>query len=368
MSRALSERGTVDYIKPVTSRQVVSLPERARPLTEVWRHNRAFNQASEDMGGAFGIIGNSPKMRQIYETISLTSLSDAPVLIEGESGTGKELIARAFHLYGNRADRPFISINCAAIPHHLIEAELFGHKKGAFTGAERDKRGLVEAALDGTLFLDEIAEMPAHLQAKVLRVLQERKLRRLGDEQEIEVHFRLVSATNRNTAQATREGMLREDLYFRLSTIKIEVPPLRQRPDDLPLLADHFLQRYGEKYHKPIKRISPSAFSLLMRYDWPGNVRELESVIERAVLFSQSDQVAAEHLPEHIQATQPDHCLCVIPDHLTLEEIEREAIQQTLARTGGNVKRAAEILAINRPKLYRRMKKFKLKGGCAGSQ
>jgi transcriptional regulator with PAS, ATPase and Fis domain len=363
MTRALPEREARDYIKPVTPGQVVTISERARPFLDVRQQNRALQPAPIGESGCFGIIGQSPKMRQIYETISMTALSDAPVLIEGESGTGKELIAKAFHFYGNRADRPFISINCAAIPHHLIESELFGHRKGAFTGADRDKRGLVEAASNGTLFLDEIAEMPAHLQTKLLRLLQERKLRRLGDEQEIEVQFRLVSATNSETAQAIREGVLREDLYFRLSTIQIKVPPLRGRPDDLPLLAEHFLRRYGEKYHKPIKAISQSAFSLLLRYDWPGNVRELESAVERAVLFCQGDQLLAEHLPEHMQAAKPAQSLCVIPGHLTLEEIEREAIEQTLARTGGNVKRAAEILAINRPKLYRRMKRFKLRGG-----
>ena len=358
----------VDYIKPVASGQVMSLVERARPLAEArQQQNRAFNPVPVDENGSFGIIGTSPCMRQVYETIRLTAPSDAPVLIEGESGTGKELIATAFHLHGARADRPFISINCAAIPQNLIESELFGHKKGAFTGADRDKRGLVEAASGGTLFLDEIAEMPTHLQTRLLRVIQERRVRRLGDEQEIEVHFRLVSATNRETAQAVRDGALREDLYFRLSTIKIKVPPLRERPDDLPLLARFFLQRYSEKYAKPIKDISQAALLMMLHHDWPGNVRELESAIESAVLFCQVERIIPENLPEHIQASQSTHSPCVIPCHLTLEEIEREAIKQMLERTGGNVKKAAEKLNINRPKLYRRMKKFKLKGTCGDS-
>ncbi|MGB7925134.1 MAG: sigma-54 dependent transcriptional regulator [Pyrinomonadaceae bacterium] len=367
MARASSERSMVDYIKPVASGQIMSLVERARPLAEAQPQSRPFHPVPVDENGSFGIIGNSQRMRQVYETISMTAPSDAPVLIEGESGTGKELIASAFHLYGARADRPFISINCAAIPQNLIESELFGHKKGAFTGADRDKRGLVEAASGGTLFLDEIAEMPAHLQTKLLRVIQERKLRRLGDEQEIEVHFRLVSATNRDTAQAITSGALREDLYFRLSTIKIKVPPLRERPDDLPLLARFFLERYCEKYCKPIKDISQAALLMLLHHDWPGNVRELESAIESAVLFCQGERIIPENLPEHIQASQPTHSSCVIPGHLTLEEIEREAIKQMLKRTGGNVKRTAELLNINRPKLYRRMKKFKLKGESADS-
>jgi transcriptional regulator with PAS, ATPase and Fis domain len=352
----------VDYIKPVSHGQLMTLVEPARPLVPVRPQHPALAPERDD--GAFGLIGNSPKMRQVYETIRLTAQSDAPVLVEGESGTGKELIASAFHLYGTRADRPFISINCAAIPQDLIESELFGHKKGAFTGADRDKRGLVEAASGGTLFLDEIAEMPAHLQTKLLRVIQERKLRRLGDEQETEVHFRLVSATNRNTSRAIQDGALREDLYFRLSTIRIKVPPLRERPDDLPILARFFLDRYGEKYGKQIKDISQAALLVLLHHDWPGNVRELESAIESAVLFCQEERLVPENLPEHIQASQPTRSPCVIPSHLTLEELECEAIRQTLKRTNGNVKRTAEILNINRPKLYRRMKKFKLQNQC----
>jgi transcriptional regulator with PAS, ATPase and Fis domain len=361
MSRALSEkRAMVDYLKPVSKGQLMTLVEPSRPLAPV----RPLPPPHEDEQGAFGIIGSSPKMQQVYETIRLTAQSDAPILIEGESGTGKELIARAFHLYGTRADQPFISINCAAIPQNLIESELFGHKKGAFTGADRDKRGLVEAASGGTLFLDEIAEMPAHLQTKLLRVIQERKLRRLGCEHEVEVHFRLVSATNRDTGRAVEDGALREDLYFRLSTIKIRVPPLRERAEDLSLLARFFLERYAEKYRKPIKDISQVAYLLLLRHDWPGNVRELESAIESAVLFCQGERIVPENLPEHIRADHPVHSSCVIPPHLTLEEIEYEAIRQTLERTHGNVKRTAEILNINRPKLYRRMKKFKLIAEC----
>jgi transcriptional regulator with PAS, ATPase and Fis domain len=352
----------VDYIKPVSHGQLMTLVEPARPLAPVRPQPPALAPEGDD--GAFGLIGNSPKMRQVYETIRLTAQSDAPVLVEGESGTGKELIASAFHLYGTRPSAPFISINCAAIPQNLIESELFGHKKGAFTGADRDKRGLVEAASGGTLFLDEIAEMPAHLQTKLLRVIQERKLRRLGDEQETEVHFRLVSATNRDTVRAIQDGALREDLYFRLSTIRVKVPPLRERPDDLPVLARFFLERYGEKYGKQIKDISQAALLMLLHHDWPGNVRELESAIESAVLFCQEERLVPENLPAHIQASQPTHSPCVIPSHLTLEELECEAIRQTLERTNGNVKRTAEILNINRPKLYRRMKKFKLQNQC----
>jgi transcriptional regulator with PAS, ATPase and Fis domain len=282
------------------------------------------------------------------------------VLIEGESGTGKELIAGAFHTQSQRAAGPFIRINCAAIPHELIESELFGYKKGAFTGADRDKRGLIEAANNGTLLLDEIAEMPTHLQTKLLRVLQERRLRRLGDEHEIEVNFRLVSATNRNTTALLDEGLLRKDLYFRISTIRIKVPPLRERLDDVPLIAGRFLKRFNEQYGKRIQDISPEAVMRLVRYDWPGNIRQLESVIERAVLFCSGRELLPNCLPEEFQ-TRATSAAFVIPPLLPMEEIEREAIMQTLERTAGNVKKSAQILRFPRPTFYRKLKKLGIK-------
>jgi DNA-binding NtrC family response regulator len=356
------KKGAYYYIeKPFTPDQVLMLAERALQLKEMRQENRTLKRTLSAENETFGIVGRSPRMLNVYETIRATAASDAPVLIEGESGTGKELIARAYHQESERASNSFIGINCAAIPDTLIESELFGYRKGAFTGADRDKRGLLEAASGGTLHLDEIAEMPAHLQTKLLRVLQDRKLRRLGDEQEIAVNFRLVCSTNRDTSRAVLEGSLREDLYFRISTIKIKVPPLRDRLDDLALLAERFLLRYSEKYGKRIKGISPPAFTLLSHYDWPGNVRELESVIERAVLFCQEDHLAPEHLPEHLQNTSKNPSRCVIPPFLTLEEIEREAIEQTLERTGGNIKKTAEILHLHRPTLYRKLKRFNLK-------
>jgi DNA-binding NtrC family response regulator len=359
------KHGAYYYLeKPFTPDQALMLTERALQFAAASRENRTLKRTLAGESEVFGIIGRSPKMLQIFNVIRATAPSDASVLIEGESGTGKELISTAFHLQSNRADRPFIHINCAAIPRDLIESELFGYKKGAFTGADRDKRGLIEATRGGTLLLDEIAEMPMHLQTKLLRVLQERKLRRLGDEQEIEVDFRLISATNRDTTlPAKREGVLREDLYFRISTIKIKVPSLRERLDDLGLLAERFVQRYSEKYKKGIKGISQPALSLLMRYNWPGNVRELESVIESAVLFCQEEQLTPGNLPDHIQTIQSAHFACVIPPHLTMEEIEREAIMQTLERTGGNIKRTAKILNLHRPTLYRKLRRFGLHGG-----
>ncbi|HEX8184301.1 MAG TPA: sigma-54 dependent transcriptional regulator, partial [Blastocatellia bacterium] len=341
------KKGAYYYLeKPFTPDQAVMLTERALEFRAIKNENKSLKRSLAAESEAFGIVGRTPKMRQIYETIRVTAPSEASVLIEGESGTGKELISTAFHIHSNRADKPFMRINCAAIPPELIESELFGYKKGAFTGADRDKRGLIEAARGGTLLLDEIAEMPAHLQTKLLRVLQDRRLRRLGDEQEIEVDFRLVSATNRDTKQAIAEGQLREDLYFRISTIKIKVPPLRERLDDFVMLAELFLRRYSEKYNKKYPALSQEALSALMRYNWPGNVRELESVIERAVLFCQEERITKEHLPEHIQGEMAGNYRCEIPPYMTLEEVEREAIEQTLERTGGNVKRTAEILKL----------------------
>jgi DNA-binding NtrC family response regulator len=356
------KRGAYYYLeKPYTPDRLLTLVARALQFANLRRENQTLKRTLAGESEAFGMIGRDQKMHQIIETIRTAAPSDASVLIEGESGTGKELIAAAFHCASHRAARPFIRINCAAIPHELIESELFGYKRGAFTGADRDKRGLIEAAGEGTLLLDEIAEMPAHLQTKLLRVLQERKLRRLGDEREIKVDFRLVSATNRDTARLMEEGVLRKDLYFRISTIRIKVPPLRERLDDVLLLAKHFLDRYTQQYDKTIREISPDAVMRLVRYDWPGNIRELESVIERAVLFCPGDVLMPACLPEDFQSAQTRSARFIIPPLLPMEEIEREAIVQTLERTSGNVKQSAQILHFPRPTFYRKLKKFGIK-------
>jgi DNA-binding NtrC family response regulator len=357
------KRGAYYYIeKPFVPDQVVMLAQRALESAAFRRENQTLKRVLSSEDEAFGIIGRSPKMRQIYDTIRATAAADASVLIEGESGTGKELIARAFHLQGTRSDRPFVCINCAAIPRDLIESELFGYKKGAFTGADRDKRGLMETASGGTLLLDEIGEMPVHLQTKLLRVLQQRKLRRVGDEQEVDVDFKLISATNRDTLQAIQQGELREDLYYRISTIKIKVPPLRERLDDLVLLAERFLERYSKKYNKHISGIAQTTYALLTRYPWPGNVRELESVVEHAVLFCQGEHLEPKNLPEHIQAARSSRFRCDVLPYMTLDEIERDVIEQTLERTGGNVKKTAEILNLHRPTLYRKLRSYGIKG------
>ena len=346
--------------KPYTPDRLLTLVDRALQLVALRHENESLKRTIAGDGETFGMIGRDPKMHQIFETIRTAAPSDASVLIEGESGTGKELIATAFHAQSQRANGPFIRINCAAIPHELIESELFGYKKGAFTGADRDKRGLIEAANQGTLLLDEIAEMPTHLQSKLLRVLQERRLRRLGDEREIDVNFRLVSATNRNTIALLDEGLLRKDLYFRISTIKIKVPPLRERLDDVPVIAGRFLIRFNEQYGKKIRDISPETVMSLVNYDWPGNIRQLESVIERAVLFCSGTELLPNCLPEEFQARELRSTF-VIPPLLPMEEIERQAIMQTLERTHGNIKKTAQILRFPRPTFYRKLKKLGIK-------
>jgi len=352
------KKGAFYYLaKPFKPPQLIAMVEEALKWQKGIAGCAGLNENSTKKEFS-GIIGANQRMMAIYKTIETAANSDASVLIEGESGTGKEMIATAFHQNGNRSNRPFIKINCAAIPRDLIESELFGYKKGAFTGADADKRGLLEAADNGILLLDEIAEMPAYLQTKLLRVLQERRLRPLGGEHEIRVNFRLICATNRDTLRAIADGTLREDLYYRISTIKIKVPPLRERLDDFELLSNYFLKRYNQKYGKKVRRISKAAVSLLERHNWPGNVRELENVIEHAVLFCQADMLLPENLPEQFQANTSGQFKCTLAPFMSMEEIEHEAISQTLNLTRGNVKKTAQILGIHRPTLYRKLKKF----------
>jgi DNA-binding NtrC family response regulator len=356
------KRGAYYYIeKPLGIDRLHTLVNRALEFAALKHENQTLKQSLNGDSVTFGMVGSDPKLQQIIQTIRTAARSDASVLIEGESGTGKELIAAAFHAQSQRSSGPFIRINCAAIPHELIESELFGYQKGAFTGADRDKRGLMEAASGGTLLLDEIAEMPSHLQTKLLRVLQERKLRRLGDECEIDVDFRLVSSTNRNTVALLEKGLLRKDLYYRISTIKITVPPLRERLDDVLLIARYFLQRFNVQYDKKIRDLSAETVLRLLHYSWPGNIRELESVIERAVLFCSDNQLLPESLPDEFQPTRFNNACFVIPPLVPLEDLERAAILQTLERTAGNIRRSAQILRCPRPTFYRKLKKFGIK-------
>ncbi len=349
--------------KPLDPEELLLLVERALERRELMAETANMLRQLSTRAEYFNIIGSSKQMQTIYETIESVAKSDANVLIVGESGTGKELIANAIHYNSLRAKKPFIKVNCAALPKELIESELFGHTKGAFTGAHADKEGLVQHAAGGSLMLDEIAEMPVELQPKLLRVLQERTCRKIGSEKSYPVDFRLITSTNRMPADAIRDGLLRDDLFYRISTITIHVPPLRERMEDIQLLTDHFLKLYAEKYERPIAGVSQSAYQRLFSHPWPGNVRELQNVIERAVLLAKGEHLEPVDLPFDnggaANAASPALAWDV-PPNMTLEDIEKFVIERTLQRTGGNKQKAANMLGIYRPRLYSKIKKYKI--------
>jgi DNA-binding NtrC family response regulator len=346
--------------KPVEPDAILAVLEKAIERKTLRSENE---QLKKQLQGPFkfaNIIGKSRKMHELLELVESVAGSDANILIQGENGTGKELIANALHYNSKRAKGPFIKINCAAIPKDLIESELFGYKKGAFTGALQDKEGLFESAEGGSLLLDEIGEMPAYLQTKLLRVLQEREYRPIGSDRIVRVDFRLICATNIDLDQALREGKLREDLYFRINTITLRVPPLRERTEDIPLLCEHFLEKYRQRHGRSVKGIAPAAYHLLIRHRWPGNVRELENVIERGILVTKAAEITVNDLPESMREETTNTSEFVIPPHRTLAEIEKMAILQTLQRTNWNKQEAAQILGLYRPTLYSKMKKHEI--------
>ena len=347
--------------KPTEPDTLLAMLEKAVERRELRSENQ---QLKQQLSGPFkiaSIVGKSREMHSLLDMVTNVAPSDANCLIQGENGTGKELIANALHAHSKRAKGPFIKVNCAAIPKDLIESELFGYKKGAFTGAQTDKEGLFEMAEGGSLLLDEIGEMPPYLQTKLLRVLQEREYRPIGSERIVHVDFRLICATNIDLEAGLREGKLREDLYFRINTITLRVPPLRERTEDIPLLCDYFLDRFRHRYQKNVKTIAPTAYHLLIRNRWPGNVRELENAIERGVLVAKGTEIAVGDLPESIREETSPSQEFVIPPHRTLAEIERMAILQTLQRTNWNKQEAAQILGLYRPTLYSKMKKHDIK-------
>src|SRR5215217_1910898 len=349
--------------KPFDFEQMQPLVERALESRELRAETKMMRDRLATRAEYFNIIGGSKQMQTIYETIESVAKSDANVLIVGESGTGKELIANAIHYNSLRSKKPFIKVNCAALPKELIESELFGHTKGAFTGAHADKDGLIQHAEQGSLLLDEIAEMPGELQPKLLRVLQERSYRKLGSEKTYPVDCRLITSTNRLPADAIRDGALRDDLFYRISTITIHVPPLRERSEDIQLLTEHFLHMYAQKYERPISGVSQAAYQRLFGHSWPGNVRELQNVIERAVLLAKDKQIEPIDLPFD-NGTMPEGTSAGagwdVPPNMTLEEIEKFVIERTLQRTGGNKQAAANLLGIYRPRLYSKIKKYKI--------
>jgi transcriptional regulator with PAS, ATPase and Fis domain len=305
------------------------------------------------------MIGRSYAIRQIQTTIKRVAPTTAPVLITGESGTGKELVATTIHANSPRRERPFIAINCAAIPQGLIESELFGHERGAFTGANQARLGCFELANTGTLFLDEITEMPADAQAKLLRVLQDKRLRRIGGSREISADVRVLAASNRNLARAMRDGTLREDLFFRLNVVPIEIPPLRQRIEDVALLVEEFVREFSQRHGMPVVRVEDELVRALEAYAWPGNVRELQNVIERAVIFSRSSALSIRDLPKELTlGTGPAQEGVVVRPGIALKFVEDELFAQTLAFTRGNKTRTAKMLGISRRAVYYRLERL----------
>jgi DNA-binding NtrC family response regulator len=347
--------------KPIEAEGILALLEKAIERKDLHTENVQLKAKLQDKFKFANVIGKSKKMQDLFELIENVAGSDANILIQGDNGTGKELIANAIHYNSKRSKGPFIKINCAAIPKDLIESELFGYKKGSFTGATMDKEGLFEMAEGGSLLLDEIGEMPPYLQTKLLRVLQEREYRPIGSDRIVHVDFRLICATNIDLDMALREGKLREDLYFRINTITLKVPPLRERTEDIPLLCEHFLDKFCQRYQKTVRGFSPSAYHVLIRNRWPGNVRELENAIERAVLVSKGTEIIPTDLPESLREETNAPAEFVFPPHWTLAEIEKMAILQTLQRTNWNKQEAAAILGLYRPTLYSKMKKHDIR-------
>jgi DNA-binding NtrC family response regulator len=357
--------GAFSFIeKPVDPTVLLAMLSKAEEKLTIAVENRRLRDEVREHTSFNSLVARSESMQRLFHMISSVAVTDASVLITGESGTGKELIATAIHRHSRRAGGPMIKINCAAIPQELIESELFGHKRGAFTGAVSDKTGLMELADGGTLLLDEVAEMPLHVQAKLLRVLQDREFRPVGGSRAIQPNFRLVSATNVNVETALGGGKIREDLYFRINTVTLDIPPLRARPEDIPLLVEHFLNKFSTLHERNVTSIHPDASKSLLEYSWPGNVRELEHVIERAVIVAEGSEITKDDLMplgrEEERVPQPRGF--AIPPHYTLAEIEKLAIVQTLERTHWNKRKAASILGVYRPTLYHKLKKYNLIG------
>jgi len=353
--------GAYDYlIKPLDIDELKLLVDKALRYHQLEQENLFLKERLNNRFDFSKIIGRSPAMQKLFETIALVAPSEATVLIAGESGTGKELIANAIHQNSPRKDSALIKVNCAALPETLLESELFGHEKGAFTGAITRKQGRFQLAHKSSIFLDEIAEMAPATQAKILRVLQEREFEPVGSTQTMKVDTRVIAATNQNLEEEIQAGRFREDLYYRLNVVTVDVPSLRQRRDDIPLLADFFLKRYAQKNRRVIKGFTPRATDLLMRYDWPGNVRELENIIERAVIMARGEMITPLEFSAELQAlaeNAEDAEIDLSPGR-SLKEVEKVMILRTLKETGGNRTHAARILGISRRTLQLKLKKY----------
>ena len=331
--------------------------ENAHHLERLGDENRRLQQ---ELNIEHNMVGESQRMRDVYQFVSRVAARESTVLIQGESGTGKELVARAIHSNSGRANRPFVAINCAAIVDTLLESELFGHEKGAFTGAVAQKKGKLEMAEGGTVFLDEVGELAAPLQAKLLRVLQEREFERVGGTRPIKLDIRLITATNRDLNEASRGGTFRQDLYYRLNVVSVELPPLRERPEDIPLLAAYFMSRYSEKVNRRVAGISPKARACLLRYPWPGNVRELENAIERAVVLGSTELILPEDLPDSILEEAASSEEPVTALHDGIREAKKKIIEQAIEQANGNYTEAAGLLGVHPNHLFRLIRTLNL--------
>lgn len=350
-AREAFKLGADDFIeKPFDVEELKLIVKKTLEKQALIDENRAFKRAQRDRGSIKNIVGSSPKMQAIFQMIETVAAVQSTILITGESGTGKELVARAIHDMSPRAERPFISINCGAFTETLLESELFGYVKGAFTGANTNRKGLFEAANEGTIFLDEIGEMSPAMQVKLLRVLQERRVRPVGAHDEIQIDARVIAATNRDLKKMSKEGTFRDDLFYRISVIPIDLPPLRERSDDIPSLIDHFIEKYCSQAGKELT-ISPKTIQLLENYAWHGNVRELEHTIERAVALERSSEIQPEQLPDHITNYNPARINAEfeLPEDginlsAHLENLEKTYIVEALRSSGGNQTKAADLL------------------------
>ena len=355
--------GAYDFItKPVKRRDIVKAVRKALERSNLLRENRRLRDRLKDLEGRPAIVGQSPALRRTMDVVGQAAPAIATVLILGESGTGKELIAREIHRLSPRNDGPFVPVNCAAIPETLLESELFGFEKGAFTSANAAKPGRFELADGGTLFLDEIGELPVPVQVKLLRVLQDSTFERLGSTHSTTVDLRIVAATNKDLEAEVRSGRFREDLYYRLNVIEVRVPPLRERSEDIPLLVYHFLEVYARKNQRPVLKVPGETMTALQNYGWPGNVRELENVIERAVVLAPGEVLAADDLPGQVAGSPPSGQYLQIPFGTPLDEIERRVTVETLRRTNGDKKLAAQILGIATRTIYRKLESMAPEG------
>jgi DNA-binding NtrC family response regulator len=351
--------GGYDYLqKPINFERLKILIERIIEKRKLLLENIQIRQRLKDRFSFDQLIGKSPKMQQLYEIIDRISTSSPTVLIQGESGTGKELVANVIHQNSGRRDKPFIPVNCGAISEGLLESELFGHIKGAFTGAIKDNIGLFKAADGGTIFLDEIAEVPPALQVKLLRALQERKIRPVGDTREFGIDVRVIAATNKVLEKAIENKSFRKDLYYRLNVISIQLPSLREIKEDVPFLVQHFMKKFSQETNRQVTRVAPDALDLLMHYDWPGNVRQLENIIERAFALGDGDMISVKDLPSELRdmdrlSTIDDACLNLVAN-------EKVLIKRALQQAKGNKAEAAQLLGINITTVYRKMEKYRL--------